>query len=136
MSIFRSHRRNLAKIFFSRDPFDAFTKKNYPNFNILLDLYDLKENFDYVLDKVFSFETLFTHKIKVQNHTTIKFDLIYKSEFAKKSIIENRTYEILIMNKTDNFLNKKSQSEIRVFKFFCFYLFYILLITKFLFKNH
>lgn len=113
MSIFRFHRRNLTKIFLTKNPNDNLTKRDNPSVNLMLDLYDLSNNFDLVLDKVFQFENLFTHKVYDLKKNDLKFFIKYKPEFLSHNNSE-RIYEIPIRDKYDNFLKSKNSQEIRV----------------------
>lgn len=112
MSIFRSHMRNLSKIFFAHSS-DSLNEKDYPNQNTILDISSLIENFDFVIDKIFNFENLFTHHLKIDHNSTYKFELRYKPEFIPKNI-NKRIYEIPITHNKDNFLKLMNSHEIRV----------------------
>ncbi len=113
MSIFRAHRRNLIKIFLVDKPSNALMKMDYPDHNTILNINSLINNLDFVINKLFTFETLFSHYLIVERNSTYQLDLKYKREFIPQNV-DKRVYEIPIRNKTDNFLKDKSPEYIRV----------------------
>ena len=113
MAVFRSHKRNLAKIFLIKDEAESLNGKDYPSFNILLSISELKESFDDILLKYFNFSNLFPHPVNVTEKKIHKLEFKYNSEFLidKKN---TKIFEYKIKNNKDNFFNNRTNSEIRV----------------------
>jgi hypothetical protein len=119
MSIFRSHNRNLAKLFLLNDQKENnLSDFDIPRFKLLFDITDFISTVDNVIEKIFNFENIFMHNVELlTSKNDIKFKLKYKPEFAQDPK-ELRIWEIIVKNGSDNFFKKMTNDRIRVNKIF------------------